>query len=149
MLIGVAFAMENLFPVGGRSLSTVIAPGDLAPFAHVVFDTSHFAVAGIDLFEAWDALEERVVHLHVSDNFGNGRDNHAPIGSGVLPLEAFLGHVGRSGYRGTVTIEVDCRPYLDTRQSLVSFLARERAKAEALLAGDGLVGRAAATPSLT
>jgi sugar phosphate isomerase/epimerase len=74
----------------------------------------------------------------VSDNFGNGKDSHAPIGSGVLPLEAFLAHVGASGYRGTVTLELDCRPYLDTRESLVAFLARERVKAQALLAGEGI-----------
>jgi sugar phosphate isomerase/epimerase len=133
----VAFAMENLFPVAGRAFSAVITPEQLAPFRHVVFDTSHFGVAGVDLFEAWDALSDRVAHLHVSDNFGNGKDSHAPIGSGVLPLEEFLRHVGRSGYRGTVTLELDCRAYLDTRDSLVGFLARERVKAETLLAGGG------------
>lgn len=134
--LGVAFAMENLYPVAGRSLSTVVRPGDLEAFDHVVFDTSHFAVAGVDLFEAWDALADRVAHLHVSDNLGGGKDSHAPIGSGVLPLEAFLAHVGASGYAGAITLELDCRAYLDTRDSLVSFLARERVKAEMLLAGD-------------
>lgn len=136
--LGVMFAMENLFPVGGRSFSTVVTPEDLAPFPHVVFDTSHFAVAGVDLFEAWDTLADRVAHLHVSDNFGNGRDSHAPIGSGILPLESFLAHVGAASYTGTVTLELDCRPYLDSRENLVSFLARERVKAESLLAGEGV-----------
>ncbi|HVL98005.1 MAG TPA: sugar phosphate isomerase/epimerase [Egibacteraceae bacterium] len=132
---GPAFAMENLFPVAGRAFSSVITPEDLTRFRSVVFDTSHFAVARVDLFEAWDALADRVVHLHVSDNFGNGKDSHAPIGSGVLPLERFLAHVGRSGYVGAITLELDCRAYLDTRDSLVGFLARERVKAEVLLAG--------------
>src|SRR5687768_395350 len=76
---GPLFAMENLFPVAGRSFSSVVTPAELEPFPHVVFDTSHFGVAEIDLFEAWDALKDRVVHLHVSDNFGNGKDSHAPI----------------------------------------------------------------------
>jgi sugar phosphate isomerase/epimerase len=136
--LGVAFAMENLYPVLGRHISTVVTPEHLSAFRNVVFDTSHFAVAGIDLFEAWDALADRVVHLHVSDNFGNGKDSHAPIGSGILPLERFLGHVGTSGYRGTITLELDVRAYLDTRESLVAFLARERAKAESLLRGEGV-----------
>jgi sugar phosphate isomerase/epimerase len=135
--LGVAFAMENLYPVLGRNISTVVTTEDMAEFAHVVFDTSHFGVAGIDLFEAWDALSDRVAHLHVSDNFGNGKDSHAPIGSGVLPLEAFLAHVGASGYTGTITLELDVRAYLDTRESLVAFLARERVKAESLLQGEG------------
>jgi sugar phosphate isomerase/epimerase len=136
--LGVAFGMENLYPALGRSISTVITPEDMTAFPDVVFDTSHFGVAGIDLFTAWDVLADRVVHLHVSDNFGNGKDSHAPIGSGVLPLERFLAHVGASGYRGTITLELDVRAYLDTRETLVTFLARERAKAEALLLGEGL-----------
>lgn len=133
---GPTFAMENLYPVHGRSFSSVITPEDLTAFRSVVFDTSHFAVAGVDLFEAWDALGERVAHLHVSDNFGNGKDSHAPIGSGILPLEAFLAHVGASGYAGAITLELDCRAYLDTRDNLVGFLARERVKAESLLLGE-------------
>lgn len=138
---GPAFAMENLYPVRGRAFSSVITPEHLAPFRSVVFDTSHFAVAGVDLFTAWDALSDQVAHLHVSDNFGNGKDSHAPIGSGVLPLERFLSHVGRSGYAGAITLELDCRAYLDTRDNLVGFLARERVKAESLLLGEAIVGQ--------
>lgn len=134
--LGVAFGMENLYPVAGRAFSTVITPAELAEHPNVVFDTSHFAVAGVDLFEAWTALRERVIHLHVSDNFGNGKDDHAPVGSGVLPLDSFLAHVGRSGYRGSVTLELDCRAHLDSRDSLVRFLSGERMKVEALLAGE-------------
>jgi len=133
--IGTTFAMENLFPVAGRAFSSVITPQELGAFENVVFDTSHFAVAEIDLFEAWDAVAGRVRHLHVSDNFGNGKDSHAPIGSGVLPLEDFLRTVGASGYDGTITLELDCRSYLDSRDELVGFLDRERRKAQALLAG--------------
>ena len=132
---GMVFAMENLFPVAGRAFSSVVTPAELAPFPNVVFDTSHFGVAEIDLFEAWDAVKDRVVHLHVSDNFGNGKDSHAPIGAGVLPLEDFLAEVGSSGYAGTITLELDCRAYLDSREELVDFLQRERLKCEALLAG--------------
>ncbi len=144
--LGVSFAMENLYPVLGRNLSTAVTPDDLAGFRSVVFDTSHFAVSGVDLFEAWDALGDRVVHLHVSDNLGTGKDSHAPIGSGVLPLERFLAHVGGSGYTGTITLELDVRAYLDTRESLVGFLARERLKAEALLAGEGVTAEAPLVP---
>ena len=133
--LGVAFGMENLFPLNGRRFSAVVTPDDLAPFRHVVFDTSHFAVTGVDLFAAWEQLADRVVGIHVSDNFGNQRDSHAPVGAGVLPLEAFLAHVGRSGYAGTVTLELDCRPYLDTRAALVGFLRDQRERVEAMLAG--------------
>jgi sugar phosphate isomerase/epimerase len=132
--MGVTFGMENLFPVGGRNFSAAVAPAELTAFRSVVFDTSHFAVAGIDLFEAWEALSDRVVHLHISDNYGNGRDSHAPIGSGILPIERFIRMLGASGWAGSITLELDCRAYLDTRDGLVAFLARERVKALNLLA---------------
>jgi sugar phosphate isomerase/epimerase len=133
---GPVFAMENLFPVGGRAFSACITAEELLPFERVVFDTSHFGVSGIDLFEAWDALGDRVAHLHVSDNFGNGKDSHAPIGAGILPIDRFLAHVGSSGYQGAITLELDCRAYLDSRESLVAFLRTQREKAERMLAGD-------------
>lgn len=130
------FAMENLYPFAGQYFSSAITPEDLLPYRHVVFDTSHFAVSGIDLFAAWDALADRVVHLHVSDNFGNGRDSHAPIGAGVLPLQEFLAHVGASGYAGAITLELDLRAHLEDRQTLVAFLAGEREKVQRYLTGD-------------
>jgi sugar phosphate isomerase/epimerase len=138
---GVRFGMENLFPVGGRSFSSVITIEEMDAFDSLVMDTSHCAVAGIDLLEMWRALSHKIVHLHVADNFGNGKDSHAPIGSGVLPLDAFLAEVGASGWAGTITLELDCRAYLDTRDSLVQFLARERVKAEAALAGELVTAR--------
>lgn len=133
---GVRFAMENMFPVMGRSLSAAVEPAELAAYRNVVFDTSHFAVAGVDLLTAWDTLADRVCHIHLSDNLGTGSDSHAPLGSGVLPLSAFLARVAASGYTGTLTLELDCRPHLETREALVGFLARERVKAEAMLAGE-------------
>lgn len=142
---GTTFAMENLFPVAGQHFSSAISPRELTEFPSVVFDTSHFGVAGVDLLEAWEILAERVVHLHVSDNLGNGRDSHAPIGSGVLPLERFLATVAGSAWSGTVTLELDCRPYLDSREKLVRFLAAEREKAVGLLAGRATVGVEAPT----
>lgn len=130
------FAMENLYPVWGVDFSSVVRPDELARFRHVVFDTSHFGVTGVDLFEAWHALSDRVVHLHVSNNLGNGKDSHAPLDTGVLPIDRFLAHVGRSGFTGSVTLELDIRPYGDDRAALVDFLSSERAKAERWLRGD-------------
>src|SRR5690606_20453477 len=53
---GVRFAMENLYPVWGVHFSSIVHPQELTAFDHVVFDTSHFAVTGIDLFTAWHAV---------------------------------------------------------------------------------------------
>ncbi|MEE8600505.1 sugar phosphate isomerase/epimerase family protein [Euzebya tangerina] len=132
---GVTFGMENLFPVAGRSFSSVITIEEMAQFDSLVMDTSHCAVAQIDLLDMWRALSHKIVHLHVADNYGNGKDSHAPMGTGVLDLGRFLREVGESGWAGTITLELDCREYLDSREELVSFLARERLKVEAGLAG--------------
>lgn len=133
---GVVFGMENLFPVAGRAFSSVITVEEMDEFDHLVMDTSHCAVAGIDVMEMWGALSHKIVHLHVSDNFGNGKDSHAPIGSGVLPLQEFLAEVGSSGWSGTITLELDCRAHLETHDGLVRFLTEERKKTEAALAGN-------------
>jgi sugar phosphate isomerase/epimerase len=130
------FAMENLYPLWGLPFSSVVQPQELMAFRHVVFDTSHFAVTGVDLFEAWHALSDRVAHLHVSNNLGNGKDSHAPLDTGVLPIDRFLAHVGRSGYSGTVTLELDIRPYADDRDELVRFLFGQRERAERWLRGE-------------
>jgi sugar phosphate isomerase/epimerase len=132
----VRFAMENLYPVWGMHFSSMVLPEELATFEHVVFDTSHFAVTGIDLFKAWHALSDRVTHLHVSNNLGNGKDSHAPLESGTLPIDRFLAHVGRSGYTGTITLELDVRPHVERRDELVRFLSNERQTAERWLSGD-------------
>lgn len=141
--------VENLFPVAiarrDVRFHRYTHPEDLVPFRHVVLDTSHLGVAGVDPVEALDALGDRVVHLHVSDHRGGSADSHAPLGAGRLPLARLLGGLGTRTRtaaastpvttEGSITLELDCRPHLDERARLVRFLAEQRAKAEALLAG--------------
>lgn len=137
--LGTRVGVENLFPVSvaGRPVRfhRYTEPTHLAPFPHLVFDTSHFAVAGVDIVEAWDVLQDRTEHLHVSDNRGRGRDSHAPLGHGGLPLGGFLRTVAASDYAGPICLELDCRRYLDDRAALVGYLRHEREKCVALLDG--------------
>jgi sugar phosphate isomerase/epimerase len=136
---GTTLAVENLYPIPmlGRTvrLHRYTEPEHLVPFRHLVLDTSHFGVAEVDIVEAWDLLADRAIHLHVSDNRGHGRDSHAPLGHGNLPLGTFLAKVGESPYAGGITLELDCRRYLDDRAALVGYLRHEREKADALLRG--------------
>jgi sugar phosphate isomerase/epimerase len=146
--LGTRVAVENLYPVSvaGRPVRfhRYTAPEHLAPFHHVVLDTSHFGVAGVDINEAYAVLRDQAVHLHVSDNRGGGRDSHAPLGHGLLPLARFLHTVGRDELRGvgragtgdaSITLELDCRRYLDDRAALVGYLRQEREKCVSLLHG--------------
>ncbi|MFU8839717.1 MAG: sugar phosphate isomerase/epimerase family protein [Nitriliruptoraceae bacterium] len=146
--LGSRVGVENLYPVavGGRPVRfhRYTTAEHLAPFHHVVLDTSHLGVAGEDLVTTYLALREQVAHLHVSDHRGGPRDSHAPLGHGRLPLGAFLHRVGEDERRGlgsvgrgdaAMTLELDCRRYLEDRAALVGYLRQERIKAQALLAG--------------
>lgn len=131
--------VENLYPVSvaGRPVRfhRYTEPDHLTPFDNIVFDTSHFGVADVDINDAWDTLADRTVHLHVSDNRGEGRDSHAPLGHGMLPLGSFLHRVGADDRDVSITLELDCRRYLDDRAALVGYLTQELLKVRDLLAG--------------
>lgn len=136
---GTAIGVENLFPVSlaGRPvrISRYTEPDHLGPFKDIVLDTSHFGVTGVDIVDAWRRLHGTTTHLHVSDNRGQGRDSHAPLGAGILPLASFLREVAASDYDRWICLELDCRRYLDDRAALVGYLRQEREKCTALLEG--------------
>ncbi len=123
---GVTIAVENMFAinVNGRSLRffSGTTPSELGRWPYLVLDTSHLAVAGGDLLAAWDELADRVVHLHVSNNDGRGRDTHGLLDRGVLPIGDFLQEVGASGFGGAVTLELDVRTWADDRPALLEVL---------------------------
>ena len=123
-------AVENMFPIGlrGRGVPFYSATGieDMKRYPFVVLDTSHLAVSGIDIMKAVSELRERIVHIHLSNNYGVGRDSHAPLAQGVLPVGAFLQHIGETAYSGTITLELDVRPYASDQAKLVSFLTEQR-----------------------
>jgi len=66
------------------------------------------------------ALHERLIHVHVSDNFGS-RDDHFPLGVGRVDYKNPLKALRERGYNGTVTIEVFTleRDYLLTSKKKV------------------------------
>jgi sugar phosphate isomerase/epimerase len=146
--VGTRIGVENLYPVSvaGRPVRfhRYTLAEHLEPFEHVVLDTSHFGVAEADIIHAYELLRHRAVHLHVSDNRGGGRDSHAPLGHGMLPLAGFLHRVATDAAEGrgragegdvSITLELDCRRYLDDRAALVGYLRQEREKCLALLGG--------------
>lgn len=127
---GVTIAMENMFPlwVRGRGITAYQTTGieDMRRFGAVTLDTSHLAVSGIDIIRAYEELADRVVHVHLSNNLGVGRDSHSPLTQGVLPVAAFLERLGRSGYTGSITLELDIRPWASNPMKLASVLRENR-----------------------
>jgi sugar phosphate isomerase/epimerase len=123
---GITIAVENMFPVNvnGRALRffSGTMPAELARWPSLTLDTSHLAVAGGDLMAAWEELADRVVHLHVSNNDGRGRDTHGLLDRGVLPVPEFLEEVGAARFGGAVTLELDVRTWADDRPALLDVL---------------------------
>ena len=135
---GVRVAVENMFPlrVRGRRLGAVHAKQsleELEAFPDIVFDTSHAAVAGLDLLETLPRLSDRLAHVHLSNNAGKGWDSHLPVDEGVLELDTFLQALSADGYAGAVSLELDLRRSLSDDGLLREALIRNRAFCEARL----------------
>jgi len=138
-LTGVTVAVENMFPVrlaGERGL-TFHAGQDVEDFDRVpylVLDTSHAAVAGLDIRDFYRRFRDKIQHVHLSNNAGRGWDSHLPVyQDGVLPLAEFLDDLAQDGFAGSVSIELDLRPWLRDEQALHEVLVRNRDFCEASL----------------
>jgi sugar phosphate isomerase/epimerase len=148
---GVTIAVENMFPVwvNGRRLQfqNGVEPAELARYPHVTLDTSHLAVAGIDIIDAYDQLGDQVVHVHVSNNAGRGRDTHSGLEDGVLPVPAFLERLTSSRFPGAVTLELDVRALAEDRVALLGFLRENLATARKYLAAGSKTAGQAGRPA--
>ncbi len=134
----VRVAVENMFPlrVRGRKLATFHARQaleDLARYPDVVLDTSHAAVAGLDPLVAIERLGDRLSHVHLSNNAGKGWDSHLPLDRGVLAIPELLATLEHRGFAGSISLELDLRPFRGDETELRRELARNRE-----LCGSGL-----------
>jgi sugar phosphate isomerase/epimerase len=106
---GVRLMVENL----GRSFARV---GDLRPLLDSAPSVGfHLDVGHAHLLRARDepnrtaellgAFSDRLAHVHVSDNLGVD-DLHLPLGAGTIQWPAIVAELRRTGWDGTVTVEV-------------------------------------------
>lgn len=110
---GIIIAVENAMLLKLRrtwNLSLFNSLHDLGRFQNLAFDTSHFAVAGVDIFRAWNELQGRVRHIHLSNNYLKGFDDHALPFEGRLPLGRFIALLSREGFSGNVALELGPGP---------------------------------------
>lgn len=127
---GIRVGVENMFPVPlgkrGVALHAHDVLNDLDRFPHVVLDTSHAAVAGLDVLATYAELRDRLVHVHLSNNAGRGWDSHASVDTGILPLGDLLDALAADRFAGTITLELDLRSALDDPVGLRRLLWRNR-----------------------
>jgi sugar phosphate isomerase/epimerase len=134
---GVIVAVENMFPIrlrGERGVRFHASQGfeELEPFPYLVLDTSHAAVAGLDIRAVYQQYREQIRHVHLSNNAGKGWDSHLPVDQeGVLPLAEFLHDLSRGGFAGNVSLELDLRPFMHDEEALHDVLVRNREFCEA------------------
>ncbi|HEV2754225.1 MAG TPA: sugar phosphate isomerase/epimerase family protein [Actinomycetota bacterium] len=128
---GVTVAVETMYPVwvAGRKLRAYrwLDPRELVQACHrVVMDTSHVTVARGDILDAYQVLAPKLVHLHLSDNAGDGRDGHLSLGDGILPIDRLLAELRRTRYSGAVSLELSVSRFVERPKELVATLRRNR-----------------------
>jgi sugar phosphate isomerase/epimerase len=136
---GITIGVENMFPVklrGDRGVRFHASQDleDLDRYPHLVLDTSHLAVAGYDVLDAYERYRTKVLHFHLSNNAGKGWDSHLPVDEGILPLDKLLDEVAANGFAGTIALELDLRAYLGDDGALRDVLVRNREYCEGRLA---------------
>jgi sugar phosphate isomerase/epimerase len=135
---GIVVGIENMYPLFHVGFHPLMLHADqdldeLEGIRHLVLDTSHAAVAKHDLIEVRRRFGDRLRHVHLSDNAGKGWDSHLPPGEGVIPLNPFLDDLVRSGFDGTISIEVDLRRFLTEPKRLRDVMERMRERVETRL----------------
>lgn len=143
---GVTIAVETMYPkwVAGRQVRAYrwLDPVELFRNCHnVALDTSHVTVARRDILDAYKQLLPKLVHIHLSNNAGDGRDGHLELEQGILPMDRFLNEVRRSGYGGVISLELAVRRYVERPKDLVATLERNRVYVESRLEGEPKISK--------
>jgi sugar phosphate isomerase/epimerase len=128
---GVNVAVETMYPVwvAGRRMRAYrwLDPAALVHAAPIVaLDTSHVTVARHDILDSYEILAPKLVHIHLSNNAGDGRDGHLELDQGILPIDRLLSELARSGYGGVISLELSVRRYIERPEELVQMLKRNK-----------------------
>lgn len=127
----IRFAVENMFPlrVRGREVSAYQPTWDVAfegePYRDYTLDLSHSAVSQSDALDMFEAMGDRLSHVHMADGSGLTKDEHLVPGRGTQPCADVLERLAVGGFTGHVVVEVNTRRALDRAE-------READLAEAL-----------------
>lgn len=109
----VRFAVENMFPLRLRGREMSLYAPHWSPLGagnrHFALDLSHTAVSRSDALAMYEAMGQRLVHVHITDGTDSGRDEHLIPGRGSQPCGELLGRLAKARFSGTVVVEVNTR----------------------------------------
>jgi sugar phosphate isomerase/epimerase len=120
---GVTLMLENI-PHGKRNPYTIKEFGYIiknVPGLMVHLDLAHAYIEGGNkkIEEYAQKFQNRIVHLHLSDNNGK-EDQHLPLGDGKINLRRAIAALKKIGYDRTITFEVFTSDS-DARKSRIKF----------------------------
>ncbi len=104
---GIGLMIENL-PADYNSAPQLGELLDAMPELGLHLDIGHanLVVPHNTTEEILAAYGKRLKHVHLHDNKGGDADLHLPLGAGTVDLPRSLRAVQKSGYNGTITLEV-------------------------------------------
>lgn len=125
--LGMVVCLENMFP---RYLSYVEPEDFVLIFNHcpelrMTLDIGHAHIEdkkGNRVFRFLEMWGQRVSHIHLSDNRGK-KDEHLSVGSGTVDIHRIVKVLSRTGYSGTMTLEIfsgDRRDLVKSRRKVES-----------------------------
>jgi sugar phosphate isomerase/epimerase len=107
---GCRLCLENLF----HRLTPFTTPDDFAavfarwPHLAMTLDIGHAFIdgRGMDrILEFIRRFDQRIQHIHISDNFGR-RDDHLPVGGGGIDFRVLMKALAQIHYNDTMTLEI-------------------------------------------
>ncbi|HEX6967942.1 MAG TPA: sugar phosphate isomerase/epimerase [Micromonosporaceae bacterium] len=109
----VRIAVENMYPVrmAGRRF-VPYAPGwdpTETGYDAYTLDISHCAASHSDPIQMAERMGDNLVHVHLGDGTGEGRDEHLVPGRGTQPCGELLSRLAGRGFTGAVAVEVATR----------------------------------------
>ena len=116
--LSVALALETLQPRETNLVNTLATAKRMldevgSPHLHSCLDTETMEVVGDTISGYFDALGNRVGHVHLTDGLeGRLGSGHLAWGDGSLPLGAYLEELERRDYQGFLTLEALNARYL-------------------------------------
>jgi len=98
----------------------------------LTFDVCHMGVSGLNIMDAIGHVPDALLYnVHFSD--AKGYTEHLSPGKGDLPLDDFLKHLGKRGYDGYLTLELEPSAFPDDLDASTEILAGMRTHIETRL----------------